>query len=312
MDSFFVSLNAVMPLVIMACIGYFIRWKRWLSEKSFNEVNRLCFKLFLPALLFYNSYMSATAIGEHAKVVLYGVVSIMILFVIVSFLVPFFVKKTERRGVMIQGITRGNFVLLGIPVATVICGEGNIGSAAIAAAFVVPLINFLSVVTLTAHSSEKKDLKQIFYNVIKNPLILSSFAGLAMMLLNIQLPTFLLSTIRDIGKVATPLSVIVLGGSLAIEQTVKNKTALIWSCIGKLIIMPLATIPLAIFLGFTGTSLVTIMVIFAAPTAINSFIMAQQMGGDGELAGEIVICTTIGSAFTMFIWIFVLSYLGFI
>ena len=50
--------------------------------------------------------------------------------------------------------------------------------------------------------------------------------------------------------------------------------------------------------------------VFASPTAVNSFTMAQQMGGDAELAGDIVVTTSAASILTMFLWIFLFKSLG--
>ena len=66
----------------------------------------------------------------------------------------------------------------------------------------------------------------------------------------------------------------------------------------------------AALLGFRGVEFVSLLGIFASPTAINSFTMAQQMGGDEELAGDIVIVTSAASAFTFCGWIFLFKSLG--
>ena len=50
--------------------------------------------------------------------------------------------------------------------------------------------------------------------------------------------------------------------------------------------------------------------VFASPTAVNSFTMAQQMGGDAELAGDIVVVTSAVSMLTMFLWVFLFKSLG--
>ena len=54
------------------------------------------------------------------------------------------------------------------------------------------------------------------------------------------------------------------------------------------------------------------MTAFGCPTAVASAAMAQEMGGNGDLAGEIVAVTSVISLFTMFIFIFVLSSAGLI
>ncbi len=306
------SINAIVPLVTMACIGFFLRYKKIVSLSTFSEVNRLCFKLFLPALLFYNTYTAESDLGASLKLIGFVILTILIIFTILMIVVPHIVKSPPRQGAMIQACFRSNYVLLGMPIAIVICGEGNVGLVATAAAFVVPLFNFLSVLALTTHTGHKANFKTIALNIIKNPLIDSAILGLVLMLLGVELPTFISSTVRDLGKVATPLSIITLGGSLAIEQAVRNRKALLCGVTTKLLLVPAIVIPIAIMLGFRGVALVSVLTIFASPTAVSSYVMAGQLGGDGELAGELVLSSTVVAAFTMFLWIFGLSSAGLI
>ena len=67
---------------------------------------------------------------------------------------------------------------------------------------------------------------------------------------------------------------------------------------------------LAVALGFRGVELCTILVVFGAPVAVNSYTMALQMDGDADLAGGIVLLTTAVSCLTLFFWIWLLKSLG--
>ena len=61
---------------------------------------------------------------------------------------------------------------------------------------------------------------------------------------------------------------------------------------------------------FRGVEFVTLIAIFAAPCAVVSFAMAQQMGGDADLAGNCVVFTSALSCFTIFCWILLFKTLG--
>jgi predicted permease len=78
----------------------------------------------------------------------------------------------------------------------------------------------------------------------------------------------------------------------------------------KLIVAPGLFLGLGALLGFRGVAFVSLIGVFASPTAVNSFTMAQQMGGDAELAGDIVVTTSAVSIPTMFLWIFLFKSLG--
>ena len=54
------------------------------------------------------------------------------------------------------------------------------------------------------------------------------------------------------------------------------------------------------------------MVVFGGPVAAATFTMAAELGGDKELAAELVVVSTSLCSFTLFGWIFLLKSLGFL
>ena len=75
-------------------------------------------------------------------------------------------------------------------------------------------------------------------------------------------------------------------------------------------LIPAVTLLPAVLLGFRGVALASLLPVFASSTAINSFTMAQQMGGDAELAGNIVVGTSALCSLTLFFWCFLFRSLG--
>ena len=61
------------------------------------------------------------------------------------------------------------------------------------------------------------------------------------------------------------------------------------------------------FLGFRDAPLAVLLTVFAAPVAVSSFTMAQQMGGDDKLAAQIVVFCTLFSILTIFLLVFFLK-----
>ena len=76
--------------------------------------------------------------------------------------------------------------------------------------------------------------------------------------------------------------------------------------------MPLAATIFAIQYGFKNEDLGIIFILFACPTAVASFIMADAMGVNSKLAGNIVLVTTVLSVFTIAVGLFILKQNGLI
>ena len=81
---------------------------------------------------------------------------------------------------------------------------------------------------------------------------------------------------------------------------------------GRLIFVPLVFLTIAIFLGFRDAELVVLLALLGSPCAVSSFTMTQQIGGDSELAGHLVVFGSTFSIVSMFFWIFILKQGAFI
>ena len=93
----------------------------------------------------------------------------------------------------------------------------------------------------------------------------------------------------------------------AINDSFKQLT---FTVVSKLILVPIIGIGGAILLGFSGENLIPLIIFFGGPVAVSSYPMAQNMGGDGDLANQAVVFTTILSLFTLIIFITIAANLG--
>lgn len=312
MENFILSFNVVTPLFIIMSLGYYLKYIKLLDKQTLNVMNSVCFKFFLPILLFFNIYQSDVKSSFNINLITFSVSSIVILFVVLCFLIPKIEKDNKKRGAMIQGIFRSNFVIFGMPIATSIYGEGNIGTTALLIAVIVPLFNLLSVISLELFRDGEINLKKILKGIITNPLIIASAIGILFVTLNITLPTFIEKSVSDIAKIATPLSLILLGGSFSFSHIKEYLNHTIIIVFNKLIFVPLIFIPIAIKLGFRGIELLTILLIFAAPVAVSTFQMSKQMDGDSILAEQSIVFTCLFCIPTVFLWILTLKQLSLI
>ena len=311
-ENFIISINVVLPLFLTISLGYFFKQVKLFDDHTLKVMNNLTFKSFLPILIFFNIYNADLSLGIDFKLIIFAVISIISIFLVMTLIVPMIEKDDKRKGVLVQAIFRSNFVLFGLPIAISLFGEEKAGSTSMLIACIIPTFNFLAVISLEMYRGLKIDVKKILKGIITNPLILGSAFGLLMLGTGIKLPLVLEKTIGDLAKVATPLALVVLGGSFKFNAVKDGMKQLIFGVVGRLIIVPAIFIPISIFLGFRDVELITLLVMFSAPGAVSSFTMAQQMDADSELAGEIVVFGSAFAVFTMFFWIYIVKSFGYI
>lgn len=312
MESFRLALAVVFPLVIYMIFGGLIRKLNIMNIQNFKAMNEVVFKIFIPLALFLNVYDARIGEVFQVKVFALTFAGIMVVFLLSYFIVKRLVKDRRDTATIVQGIYRSNYVLFGTAVAAPLCSDQGMAMIGALAAFVVPLINMLAVILFESMLGEHIKPIEIFKRCIKNPLVEAGVLGFLFSMLHISLPQLLVKSLDTLGQMATPLALVILGGILSFGSMKKHKVYLIITTICRLIIVPLIILSLAVILGIRGEALVVILAVFAAPTAVASAPMAQSMGGNGELAGEIVATTTVFSVFTIFLFVFFMSHLGFI
>ena len=303
MENLILSLNVVLPLFITMSLGYFLKSLNMFDNNTLDTMNNITFKSFLPMLLFYSIYKTDLQGVFNLKLMIFSATCVLILYLIV----PLIEKDNKKRGALLQGLFRSNFVIFGIPITESLFGSEKVGVAALLIAVIVTLFNILSVIALETFRGGKPNFRKISIGIIKNPLIIASCLGILTLLLKIKIPTAIEKTISDVSKIATPLSLILLGASFKFDNIKKYLKQTTIAVVGKTILTPCIILPICIMFGYRGVELTTLMIIFAAPTAISSFTMAQQMDSDSDLAGQIVVFTSAFYVVTVFMLIFILK-----
>ena len=295
-------------------LGYLlVNYTSLADRKLTKQANAIVFKIFLPCMLFYNVYQSDIGAEIHSRIKLciWAAGGLLILFVLLCLIVPKVVKQENQQGVVIQGIFRSNYVIFGVAVVQNMYGVKSTTTAAILSAILVPMYNFLAVVALSIFGEKREtDWKKIILDIVKNPLIISSVLGIIFSLLGIRLPTAVDTTVQDLAKLSTPIAFMILGGDLDFSKVKGNLKVASAVLTIKLVILPLIMIPMIVMMGYRDADLLSGLLAYQTPDAVSSYIMAQQAGADGQLAGQLVVFSSVLSIFTLFVTILILRTIG--
>lgn len=312
MTAFIVAFNVMAPIFLLMLVGIVARKSGLLNDGVIKPVNNLVFRIFLPAMLFLSIYNMSMEELLNMKLILFAAVVTLVVFALAFMFVPRFEKKRERTGVLIVGMIRGNVVYFGIPIVSLLVGQKYVGMVALVIAVVAPLYNIISVVSLETFRSGKPEMKNVLIGILKNPMILAVLAALVFLVLKIPIHQVFMIPLQEMAKVASPLALILLGGSFSFASALGYKKEILATVLVKLIVVPAIALPIAILLGFNEGELGTMLATLGAPTAVASFAMAQQMEGDDVLAGQLVVYTSACAVITIFIWIVLFKYFGYL
>lgn len=324
MNDLLFVINAIFPLILMILVGYLLKKINLLGDDTAKKLNTLVFRIFLPIMLFLNVYKIESFSQIDFTFVWYAIGITVLLFLIGIPIMGALFKENRQRSVMLQGIFRANYALVGIPLAQSLFGEEGSIMASLLSAFIVPIFNILAVICLTVYSAgdKKPSLSGVIKGVAKNPLIQGIFCGfiaLGIRAIFIKIgvdfrltdvaPVY--KTLQNLSSIATPLSLLVLGARFEISAIPHLKKHIIIGVVNRVVIVPLLGISLAlVFNRFTGAQFASFVACFCTPVAVSSVPMSQEMGADADLMGQIVVWTTLFSAFSIFIASYVLRVLG--
>ena len=310
-ESFMVALNAVAPFLILLSVG-FLAVRTGLTDRAFMaRLNALNFRLFFPFLMFSNVYSARPEDLPSVTLMIFGPVSVLLLIAVLLVVVPRIVKENPRRGTIIQAVFRSNFIIYGIPLTASVFGTARSSVCGMMVMIMVTLFNTAAVIVLEIfRDGGRVRLKPLLLGLVRNPLLQGCAAGLLCYLLQIRLPDFIASPVSSLSSLATTLAMIALGASLVFDELKKNRRTVTAVLLVRLVLLPLIALPAAWVLGLRGVELFLVLMIFGTPVATASYPMAQNMGGDGRLAAQLVFVSTVTSLGTVFLFIYAMSRLG--
>ena len=172
LTNLFFTLNAVMPIVLVIAVGYFLKSIRLFDEKFFPLLNKLCFRCCLPCLLFFNVYNveNISEISRYGKICAFAVISILIFFTAAVFIIKHTVSDDRQKGVMIQASYRSNYAIIGLSLAMSISNgdSGPVVAASILSSVSIPLFNVLAIIALSLFVSEDGKKVSVLSIIKKN------------------------------------------------------------------------------------------------------------------------------------------------
>lgn len=308
--NFVACLDAVLPIFGLILLGYAAKCMGLLDRGDVRKMNKVFFRFFLPVMLFYSLYSSDLSHAVQPGLIAYALGCTLLIFFAALALVQRLEPERSRRGVIVQALFRSNLVFIGLPVVESLMGAENLGPVVLLIATVVPLFNVLAVIVLEYYGGERTRPGRLVLDILKNPLIIGSAAGFLFLVAGWKLPLPLETLARQMNQACSPVMLFLLGAFLQPEGLKHDRRAVLWVSFGRLMIVPAVTLTPAVLLGWRGVALASLLPVFASSTAVNSFTMAQQMGGDAELAGNIVVGTSALCSLTLFFWCFLFRSLG--
>ena len=282
-------------LFLFILLGVLIRKAGIITTQNRGSFNLFLINVTLPAMILH-SFLGDVSPAQLKPAGLILLVSTLAC--LLAFLVGCFVWRKQmqgRRGPLVFGTMFSNAGNAGLPVVQLVFGEAGVFFASV---FLIPvrMLMWTLGVSLFIPGGEKGRGKRLFLN----PSILVVFLGLFLMLTGMHLPAVLETAVKRVGDITGPLSMILIGTTLAELPLKEAFCGEAWLLSGlRLILLPLFIL-LALRL-IKADPLVTSVafILCAMPAATNTVVLSERYGADYHLASRCVFLSTVLSLFTV-------------
>jgi hypothetical protein len=287
------SLNVIGPVVLMLTAGKLLRATKQINEGFISGGSKLVFNFALPALLFISIGQADFSQSANQKLITVGILGTSIFFILALVSVHFLFACRADRGVIVQGSFRANLGVIGLAYAANTFSSEDFAQASVYMGGLILLYNILSVWVLNHYLPRQLHWFSTVTDTLKNPIVLSILAALLFSYFEFELPKFLYVSTEYFAQLTLPLALLCTGAAIRFRGMQGHYKALVFATVYKCILYPLVLITIGEAFQLTETEILTVMFMAIAPTAAVSFIMVKNMGGNADLAANIVAITTV-------------------
>ncbi len=295
-------LELIGPIFLLVLLGAALQRGGFFRAGVVPGLNRLCYWVALPALILGSLARGGPGAGSGWAAWNGGLLGVLAAATLVVAALGWTTAallrlKWETRGTFAQAFFRGNLAFVGLPILLKVPDLDTTKVLLLLAPMMV-LYNVLAVALLVAsrHGLSWSAVLSLFSEWLRNPILWASGLGGTAYSLGWVLPEPLGETVGLLGKMAVPLALVTIGAVLAALPVGRWQGAAWLAMAGKVIVSPLIGWALTSALGITGMDRLVMLVALACPTAVVSYTMAGELGGDEAMAAQAVVGSTAASA----------------
>ena len=301
----------VLPVFLVIALGYLLHLKCFFSPQTMTENNRLLYYLAMPAILF-RGVMNAR-FDTVPNTSLFAL-SVCLPYAITTLLVWVFARKGETRerfATLTLSATRGNHFFAGLPILALAMGAEGVEAGAITLAFSLPFLQFTSIGSGQLALLGKVTLRSLGLTALrlfKNPLFLSCLFALVLVFGGLgPMPKWVDSTLKILADISTGLALLMLGAKIQLASFFSAALKTWKMLLFKQIIHPIVFYLVLRAFGLPDLIVQAGTLLAAMPEAVNTAIIAREMGMDDEYCAMGTTASVLLSMFTLPVWIALLG-----
>lgn len=301
MESFLHSVASVTIILLLTATGYFCAAKGWMNKESKAFISKFVMRIAIPAMCIYGltNNLTREMILQSGGMLLVPFISLTVMFLL-SFLAAKLLKLPRKQlGVFMMMASLSNSVFIGLAMCLELFGDACTPYVML---YYLVSTSFTQLVGLTlirwsGESGEHVPLGKALRKFITTPTVLAVLIGFVLVLGDIQLPSLVVSYMRYMNNIVSPLALL-LTGQIIYEIGLKHlRLGPIQGVIMffRFLLSPALCALLCPLFGVEGLGRSVLLVESAMPVVTQTVVAAAEYGADEQLAAQGAALSTLAS-----------------
>ncbi|MGA8260158.1 MAG: AEC family transporter [Arenicellales bacterium] len=291
---------ALVPILVPILVGLGLKRARFLSDDAWEGLEKLTYFVLFPCLLVRTLGAQSVA-GVPWPGMLVAIAGTLL--TAAALLTLWHRLRASVPGPTFTSIFQGGVRFnsyIALAVAQTFFGDAGLALAAVAAGFMIVIINLLCIAALAAWGHARvRGVVPLARAVFGNPLILACAVGWALSLSGIGVSGVADKVLEVLGRAALPLGLLAVGAALQPESMQRHLEPAAVSSLVQFGAKPLIAALMIGITGLTGVPAIVLAIALSTPTATSSYILARQLGGDAPAMASIITFQTLAAFLVM-------------
>ena len=301
-----ILLRQIAIMALLMAVGIYLSRKGFLSPQGTKDLGAILLRIIIPCVI-VKSYITTYSRERLLELALSAGLA-LVAFILAMGIAYLVYGKRRRIENFASAFCNAGFI--GIPLAQAVIGDEGVFYMAAS----VALLNLFQWTYGVYIMTDRRDSISA-KTIAKNPVVIAIVIGIALFLSRLPVPGIVTSTLGYIAGMNTPVAMILMGTYMAKLPWRKLLDKRAYGCVLlRLVVSPLLVIGTAVLLrdplGVTNIELASLVAVSATPVAVSSAVMVQELGGDDQLASQLVVWTSVLSLFSIFAIVYTLRAVG--
>lgn len=304
-ELFVILKEILLPIFVIMGIGFIMQLKFSLNLQTLARLN---IYFLVPGFIFVKLHSTQISASLFGNILLF-----FILYVVLLYCISHFVGKVIRleKG---EKTTFSNSVMFfnsgnyGVPVNDLVFKSDPLAMSIQVIMLTLQNIFLFSYGIFSLQAVQVGKLKAAL-GYFKMPVLYAMLAGVATNVFNITVPSFIWVPANYIADAMIALALFTLGAQVAQIKFKAGLSSVYYSLLLRLAVGPMVALAIILVFKVDGIVAQALLIGSAMPTSVNSAVIAQEYDNHPDLAAQIVLFSTLISAITVSLVIYLARYL---